>query len=66
MELKFDNLTVELIFELKVSSKIDTDPKHIVNIIADEIRIRKNYDGFTINGFEMDYEVRKNTDMIEV
>jgi hypothetical protein len=66
MELKFDNLTVELIFELKVSSKTDTDPKHIVNIIADEIRIRKNYDGFTINGFEMDYEVRKNTDMIEV
>jgi len=66
MELKFDNLTVELIFELKVSSKIDTDPKHVVNIIADEIRIRKNYDGFTINGFEMDYEVRKNTDMIEV
>ncbi|SVC64684.1 uncharacterized protein METZ01_LOCUS317538 [marine metagenome] len=66
MELEFDDLTVELIFELKVSSKIDIDPKHVVNIIADEIRIKKNYDGFTVNGFEMDYEVRKNTDMIEV
>ena len=66
MSLQSDKLNIKLIFELKVDSAIEMDPKHVVNIIADEIRIRKIYDGFSVAGFEMDYEIRKNPDMIKV
>lgn len=66
MELKMNSLKVKLVFELKVDADIGTDSKNIVDIIANEIRIRKTYDGFSITGFEMDYEVRKSTNMIEV
>ena len=66
MNLKDDTLKVKLVFELNVETDHTIDPKHVVNIIADEIRIRKKYDGFVVNGFEMDYEVRKNTDMMDV
>ena len=66
MNLQYNKLNVKLIFELKVDTDIEIDPKHVVNIIADEIRIRKIYDGFSISGFEMDYEVRKNPEMIQV
>lgn len=66
MNLKSDELTIKLVFELKVDTDIEIDPKHVVNIIADEIRIRKTYDGFSVSGFEMDYEVRKNKGMMKV
>ena len=66
MDLRNDTLKINLVFELEVDTNNTIDPKHVVNIIADEIRIRKKYDGFTIKGFAMDYEVNKNTNMIEV
>ena len=66
MNLQSNKLKVKLLFELAVDMDTEIDPKHVVNIIADEIRIRKTYDGFSISGFEMDYEVRKNPDMIKV
>ena len=66
MELRTNSLKVKLVFELKVDADIGTDSKNIVDIIANEIRIRKTYDGFYVTGFEMDYEVRKSTNMIEV
>ena len=66
MNLRNNTLKINLVFELDVDTDNTIEPKHVVNIIADEIRIRKKYDGFTINGFAMDYEVRKNPDMMEV
>ena len=66
MNLKNDKLKINLVFELEVDTDNTIDPKHVVNIIADEIRSRKKYDGFTINGFAMDYEVRQNPDMMDV
>lgn len=66
MNLQDNNLKVKLIFELDVETDDTIEPKHVVNIIADEIRIRKKYDGFEVSGFEMDYEVRKNPNMMEV
>ena len=66
MNLKINTLDIKLIFQLKVDADIGIDPKHVVNIIADEIRIRKNYDGFSVSGFEMDYEVRENSKMEKV
>ena len=66
MNLKNDKLKINLVFELEVDTDNTIAPKHVVNIIADEIRIRKKYDGFTINGFAMDYEVRQNPDMMDV
>jgi len=66
MELKMNSLKVKLVFELKVDADIGTDSRNIVDIIANEIRIRKTYDGFSVTGFEMDYEVLKSTNMIEV
>ena len=66
MDLQSNELTIKLVFELKIDTEIEVDPKHVVNIIADEIRIRKTYDGFSVSGFEMDYEVRKNKGMMEV
>ncbi len=66
MNLKDNTLKVKLIFELDVETDDTIEPKHVVNIIADEIRIRKKYDGFEVNGFEMDYEVRKNPNMMDV
>ncbi|MAG27085.1 hypothetical protein CMI47_16225 [Candidatus Pacearchaeota archaeon] len=66
MNLKDNTLKVKLIFELDVETDDTIEPKHVVNIIADEIRIRKKYDGFEVSGFEMDYEVRKNPDMWKV
>ncbi len=66
MKLESNELTIKLVFELKVDTDVTIDPKHVVNIIADEIRIKKNYDGFSVSGFEMDYEVRENKGMIEV
>ena len=66
MELNSNSLKVRLVFELKVEEDVGMDSKNIVNIIADEIRIRKTYDGFSVTGFEMDYEVYKSTNMMEV
>ena len=66
MELKTNTLKVKLVFELEIDANIGINSKNIVDIIANEIRIRKTYDGFYVTGFEMDYEVRKNTNMIEV
>ena len=66
MELNSNSLKVRLVFELKVEADVGMDAKNIVNIIADEIRIRKTYDGFSVTGFEMDYEVYKSTNMMEV
>ena len=66
MNLKINTLDIKLIFQLKVDADIGIDPKHVVNIIADEIRIRKNYDGFSVSGVEMDYEVRENSKMEKV
>ena len=66
MELNSNSLKVRLVFELKVEADVGVDSKNIVNIIADEIRIRKTYDGFSVTGFEMDYEVYKSTNMMEV
>ena len=66
MDLEFDKLQINLIFELKVESDTNLDPRQVINIIADEIKIRKNYDGFSITGFAMDYEIRKNEGMIDV
>ena len=66
MNLQNDTLKINLVFELEVDTNNTIDPKHVVNIIADEIRIRKKYDGFTIKGFAMDYEIRQNPDMMNV
>ena len=66
MNLRNNTLKINLVFELEVDTDNTIEPTHVVNIIADEIRIRKKYDGFTINGFAMDYEVRKNPEMIQV
>ena len=66
MELNSNSLKVRLVFELKVEADVGMDSKNIVNIIADEIRIRKTYDGFSVTGFEMDYEVYKSTNMMGV
>ena len=66
MNLKTNTLDIKLTFQLKVDTDIEINPKHVVNIIADEIRIRKNYDGFSVDGFEMDYEVRENPKMEKV
>ena len=66
MELNSNSLKVRLVFELKVEADVGMDSKNIVNNIAEEIRIRKTYDGISVTGFEMDYEVRKNPDMIKV
>lgn len=66
MDLQFDKLNITLVFELGVNADIEMDPKQVVDIIASEIRIRKKYDGFSISGFDMDYEVRKNQEMLKV
>ena len=66
MDLQFDKLNVTLVFELEINAEIEMDSKQVIDIIADEIRIRKKYDGFSISGFDMDYEVRKNQEMMEV
>ena len=66
MNLQNDTLKINLVFELEVDTNNTVEPKHVVNIIADEIRIRKKYDGFTIKGFAMDYEIRQNPDMMNV
>tara|TARA_B100000809_G_scaffold252562_1_gene287409 strand:- start:13087 stop:13290 length:204 start_codon:yes stop_codon:yes gene_type:complete len=67
MNLKTNTLDIKLTFQLKIDTEdIEINPKHVVNIIADEIRIRKNYDGFSVDGFEMDYEVRENPKMEKV
>ena len=42
------------------------DRNNIVDIIANEIRIRKKYDGFSVSEFEMDYVVHKDKEMIDV
>ena len=41
MNLQSNKLKVKLLFELAVDMDTEIDPKHVVNIIADEIRIRK-------------------------
>ena len=66
MDLRNDTLKINLVFELEIDTNNTIEPKHVVNIIADEIRIRKKYDGFTIKGFAMDYEIRQNPDMMNV
>jgi len=66
MDLQFDKLNVTLVFELEINAEIEMDAKQVVDIVASEIRIRKKYDGFSISGFDMDYEVRKNPEMIKV
>ena len=66
MSLEHNKFGVKLVFVLKVTADLDIEPNNIVDIIANEIRIRKNYDGFSVSEFEMDYVVHKDKEMIDV
>ena len=66
MDLQSNKLVIKLIFELEIITGIDIKPKNVINTIADEIRIRKNYDGFSISSFDMKYEVHTNMEMMDV
>jgi len=66
MDLQSNKFGVKLVFVLDVDADIDMETENIVDIIANEIRIRKNYDGFSISSFEMDYVVHKNKEMMDV
>ena len=66
MDLQTNKLVVKLAFELEIITGLDIEPKNVIDIIADEIRIRKNYDGFSINSFDMNYEVHTNEEMMDV
>ena len=66
MDLQSNKLVIKLIFELEIITGLDIEPKNVIDIIADEIRIRKNYDGFSISSFDMNYEVHKNKEMMDV
>ena len=66
MSLEHNKFGVKLVFVMKVTANLDVEANNIADIIADEIRIRKNYDGFSVSDFEMDYVVHKDEEMIEV
>ena len=66
MDLQTNKLVIKLAFELEITTGLDIKPKNVIDIIADEIRIRKNYDGFSISSFGMNYEVHKNEEMMDV
>ena len=66
MDLQSNKFGVKLVFVLDVDADIDMETENIVDIIANEIRIRKNYDGFSISSFGMNYEVHKNEEMMDV
>ena len=66
MDLQTNKLVVKLAFELEIITGLDIEPKNVIDIIADEIRIRKKYDGFSISSFDMNYEVHKNKEMMDV
>ena len=66
MDLQTNKLVIKLAFELEIITGLDVEPKNVIDIIADEIRIRKNYDGFSISSFDMNYEVHKNKEMMDV
>ena len=66
MDLQTNKLVIKLTFELEIITGLDIKPKNVINTIADEIRIRKNYDGFSISSFDMKYEVYMNMEMMDV
>ena len=66
MDLQTNKLVIKLTFELEIITGLDIKPKNVINTIADEIRIRKNYDGFSIGSFDMKYEVHTNMEMMDV
>ena len=66
MDLQSNKLVIKLIFELEIITGLDIEPKNVINIIADEIRIKKNYDGFSVSSFDMKYEVHTNMEMMDV
>ena len=66
MDLQTNKLVIKLAFELEITTGLDIEPKNVIDIIADEIRIRKNYDGFSISSFDMNYEVHTNEEMMDV
>ena len=66
MDLQTNKLVIKLAFELEITTGLDIEPKNVIDIIADEIRIRKNYDGFSISSFDMNYEVHTNQEMMDV
>ena len=66
MDLQTNKVVVKLAFELEIITDLDIEPKNVIDIIADEIRIRKNYDGFSVSSFDMNYEVHTNMEMMDV
>ena len=66
MDLQTNKLVIKLAFELEIITGLDIEPKNVIDIIADEIQIRKNYDGFSISSFDMNYEVHTNEEMMDV
>ena len=66
MNLQTNKLVLKITFDLEIITGLDIKPKNVIDIIADEIRIRKNYDGFSISSFGMNYEVHKNEEMMDV
>ena len=66
MDLQTNKLVIKLAFEFEITTGLDIKPKNVIDIIADEIRIRKNYDGYSISSFAMNYEVHKNKEMMDV
>ena len=66
MDLQTNKLVIKLAFELEITTGLDIEPKNVIDIIADEIRIRKKYDGFSISSFDMNYEVHTNEEMMDV
>ena len=66
MDLQTNKLVIKLAFELEITTGLYIKPKNVIDIIADEIRIRKNYDGFSISSFDMNYDVHKNKEMMDV
>ena len=42
MDLQTNKLVIKLAFELEITTGLDIEPKNVIDIIADEIRIRKN------------------------
>ena len=66
MNLQTNKLVIKLAFEFEITTGLDIKPKNVINTIADEIRIKKKYDGFSISSLEMNYEVHTNEEMMDV
>ena len=66
MDLQTNKVVVKLAFELEIITDLDIEPKNVIDIIADEIQIRKDYDGFSISSLDMNYEVHTNEEMVDV